>query len=351
VDLEKNFEKRNVTNLFKAKQLVNRNFQWVSSKIAQLFANYDVRNPESFTFIADKVLDKKLTKVLTILSTNVEKSITESAVISWGLANQKNDLLANQYLRNIHAATGIKKNFFALNIQAMNEFIKRTENGMNLSERVWNITNQCKSQLETYVGTGITAGRSSQKISQDIRQLLVEPEKLFRRVHNEQGKLVLSKAAKAYFPGKEYGPGVYRSSYKNAMRLAATETNMAYRMSDYARRQQLDFIMGIRVHLSKSHPSPDICDSMKGDYPKDFKYRGWHPWCLCFTTSILMSGSEYRRMQESGRNPKRMVKSIPDGAKAFMKKNGAGFERLKSKPYFISDNAKVFTEENQDGQK
>jgi hypothetical protein len=317
MELEKNFEKKHRANINRAKLLVDRNLKWSQSKIAQLFAGYDIRNPESFKFRNDKILNDRLMKILTTLSVNMNKNIVQSQVISWGLANQKNDFLTNQFLQNIHAADGVRKDYFSLNIPAMNEFINRIEDGMNLSDRIWVMTGNYKAQLETYLGTGITAGRSAAGISSDVRYLLTEPDKLFRRIRSKGGNLVLSKAAKVYHPGA----GMYRSAYKNAMRLTATETNMAYRMSDYTRRQQLDFVMGYRIHISHSHPKPDICDRMAGDYPKDFMFRGWHPWCLCFTTSILMSGSEYKRMQETGISPKRRIKDISPQVKQFLTKN------------------------------
>ena len=65
------------------------------------------------------------------------------------------------------------------------------------------------------------------------------------------GKLALSKNAKAFHPGQ----GVYRSSYKNAMRLTRTETNAAYRLADQDRWQRMDFVVGMRVHKSKNHPT------------------------------------------------------------------------------------------------
>ena len=65
------------------------------------------------------------------------------------------------------------------------------------------------------------------------------------------GKLALSKNAKAFHPGQ----GVYRSSYKNAMRLTLTETNAAYRLADQDRWQRMDFVVGMRVHKSKNHPT------------------------------------------------------------------------------------------------
>ena len=60
------------------------------------------------------------------------------------------------------------------------------------------------------------------RLSRDVRRYLRNPDKLFRRVRDKHGNLRLSKAAKAYHPGR----GVYRSSYRNALRLTATENNM-----------------------------------------------------------------------------------------------------------------------------
>ena len=84
--------------------------------------------------------------------------------------------------------------------------------------------------------------------------------------------------------------------------LAAIEINIAYRTADHERWQQLDFIVGIEVRLSnnhtclgkdgKPHPFYDICDELKGKYPKDFKFTGWHPHCRCIATTILKTDAE-----------------------------------------------------------
>jgi hypothetical protein len=51
------------------------------------------------------------------------------------------------------------------------------------------------------------------------------------------------------------------------------------------RRQQLDFVVGVEVRLSVNHPVADICDELKGKYPKAFSFTGWHPHCRCHTIS------------------------------------------------------------------
>ena len=170
----------------------------------------------------------------------------------------------------------------------------------------------------------------------------------------------LSQAAKAYHPGR----GVYRSSYKNARRLAATETNIAYRTADHLRWQQLDFVVGIRVVLSNNHtlngkPFHDICDDLsapvgstatkgRGCYPKDFKFTGWHPLCRCHAESILKTEEEFvedteRILQgeEPTANSVNTVSDVPQQFKNWLRDNRERIDRAKSLPYFIRDNRKV----------
>lgn len=171
---------------------------------------------------------------------------------------------------------------------------------------------------------------------------------LFRRVRDEHGALHLSQRAKTYHPGQ----GVYRSSYKNARRLTATETNIAYRTADHLHRQDLDFVVGIKIQLSNNHtlngePFVDICDHLQGNYPKDFKFVGWHPHCRCFATNIFKTEEErredLRRMlkgQDSipANKSKNYVADVPDAFKAWCRLNAGRVERAKSLPYFIKDN-------------
>lgn len=171
---------------------------------------------------------------------------------------------------------------------------------------------------------------------------------MFRRVRDEHGQLQLSKRAKAYHPGQ----GVYRSSYKNARRLAATETNIAYRTSDHLRWQQMDFVVGIEIHLSNNHtlngkPFHDICDDLAGKYPKDFKFTGWHPHCRCFATSILKTPEEIeedtRRIMNGEGTTNKSVNSIRELPKVFTdwaEKNEERAKQGRSLPYFIQDNTR-----------
>lgn len=217
---------------------------------------------------------------------------------------------------------------------------------MNLSDRVWRYTEQFKSEIELGIDIGLRDGLSADELSRDLRQYLQHPDKLFRRVRDEHGNLVLSKAAAAYHPGQ----GVYRSSYKNARRLAATETNIAYRTADYERWQQLDFVVDIEIRLSNNHtlngvPFEDICDFLQGRYPKDFKFTGWHPHCRCHAVTILKTEEEMaednRRILEGEPVSEGSVNSVAEVPQRFNDWVADNKERAKgwsSMPYFIRQN-------------
>ena len=208
-------------------------------------------------------------------------------------------------------------------------------------------TNQFKEEIEMGLDVGIRNGVPANKMTRDLKQYLRHPDKLFRRVRDEHGQLQLSKAAKAYHPGR----GVYRSSYKNARRLTATETNMAYRTADYERWQQLDFVVGIKIEPSVNNHETDICDDLAGKYPKDFKWTGWHPHCRCHALTILKTEKELDADTErilNGEEPSQesvnKVEAMPENFSKWIEKNQERIEKAKTLPDWIKDRKKVVDE-------
>lgn len=303
-------------------------------------------NPDRlFSFSDYPNTRKKIEKLLNDLQSGVTAVIVNGIRSEWTLANNKNDELARQVFgESIGKLTKEQeRRYFSTNGAARDAFIKRKTDGLGLSDRVWKYTNQFKDEIELGLDLGIRSGRSADELSRDLRSYLQHPDKLFRRVRNKHGQLVLSQRARAYHPGR----GVYRSSYKNARRLAATETNIAYRTADYERWQQFDFVVGIEIKLSNNHPEPDICDDLKGRYPKEFKFTGWHPHCRCHVETVLKTPDELiadnRRIMEGGKPTETSVNTVADVPQAFTDWVEANRERMtaaKSLPYFIRDNSK-----------
>ena len=178
---------------------------------------------------------------------NLQKSLLDNiqsfGVDAWQRGQVKNDDLVERYIKGMSISSVVKDGMFYRNREALKAFQNRVDNGITLSDRVWNIVDITKDQIELFLGSGLSVGRAAGEISSDVRQLLKNPEKRFRRVRDKNGKLQLSTPMKDYHPGQ----GVYRSSYMNALRLSATNTNMNYRKADHDRWQKMDFVLGIEV--------------------------------------------------------------------------------------------------------
>lgn len=353
-----NYEQRHNKNLAAYERKVDALYKEAVKEAAKIGVSltdiFDASKP--FSFDDYPITKRRLEKLLKELQSGVEAVIVNGVRSEWTLANNKNNELCNQVFGDRVLSNAERRRYYNNNDKALEAFEARKESGMNLSDRVWKYTNQFKEEIEMGLDLGIRSGRPALKMASDLKQYLLHPDKLFRRVRDEHGQLHLSKAAAAYHPGR----GVYRSSYKNARRLAATETNIAYRTADYTRWQQLDFVVGIEVRLSnnhtclggdgKPHAFSDICDDLKGRYPKDFKFTGWHPHCRCHAVTILktpeeMAADNKRIMEgkESEEASENAVTDVPEGFSQWIKRNEKRIAAAKQRgklPYFLKDNEK-----------
>ena len=196
-----------------------------------------------------------------------------------------------------------------------------------LSERVWKHLSQYKGELELGLDLSIGKGKSANEIARDLKQYLNEPDRLFRRVRDKHGNLHLSKNAQNYHPGQ----GVYRSSFKNAQRLARTETNRAYHEASWRKYQEWDFVVGYEVRLSNNPKHCPFCSAMAGKYPKEFKFFGWHPNCRCTTIPIL--AKDIDNVLESEK-----ITELPKPMRDWLNDNADKIEKAKNKPWFVVEN-------------
>lgn len=307
---------------------------------------YDPTSGRIFTFSSEKLRGKAATEVTAMFSRRLRSIIFSGITTEWAFANEKTD----SWVKKLFSEP--KEGYMLHNIEAMEAYQRRRIYGHTLSDRVWDYSKQHQEQIELALSVGLTEGRSATAISRDIRHLLKDPDKLFRRVRDQFGDLQLSQAAQAYHPGQ----GVYRSSYQNAIRLARTEINGAYREADHTRWNQLDFIVGVEIKPSKSHEAwlakdwvprfkkstiipEEICDTMAGRYPKDFKFIGWHPNCRCYAVPIL--ANEGIEGADWWDNPQNEVTTTPKKYKDWIADNKDRIENAQKHgklPYFLSEN-------------
>ena len=237
----------------------------------------------------------------------------------WKESNSMQDLLARKVLRAYDFEKGGDKynRYFQPNSDALKTFQTRVENGMNLSTKLWAQSQNLRTELEQTISTAIDKGQSAVVLSKRISQYLSD----FPSLKEDYGEK-FGKAVKC------------RDCQYASIRLARTEINMAYREAEQLRWKQFDFILGYEVKLSKRHPAPDICDDLQGKYPKDFKFVGWHPNCMCYVIPIVMTDDEYygNRMSD------RLVTDVPNKYKLWIRNNEDRITNRKSLPYFLRDN-------------
>ena len=340
----------------------------------------------AFSFSDNKRLSEQANAILRALYSGVYNEIKGGVIAEWGNANKSCDALITSIFGKKVKEDNHYARFFARNKESVDAFFKRKSEygGLNLSQRVWKYVGDFKTEMEMALSVAMGEGKSAATISREVRKYLQRPDMMFRRFRVKTGEQDIFDAD-GNVVGKEpvygrvwkrkvvdavtgnvswqtvnlkdysFGRGVYRSSYKNAMRLARTETNMAYRSADQERWRQLDFVIGYRVVLSDNHPEPDICNDLsarrgekgsRGVYPKDFVFKGWHPQCRCYVVPILADEKEFDKIQEAILNDEPIPESksvIREPNKYFQdwwKSNKSRVAEAQSLPYWVKDNPK-----------
>ena len=340
----------------------------------------------AFSFSDSKRLSEQANAILRALYSGVYNEIKGGVIAEWGSANKSCDALITSIFGKKVKEDDHYARFFARNKESVDAFFKRKSEygGLNLSQRVWKYVGDFKTEMEMALSVAMGEGKSAATISREVRKYLQRPDMMFRRFRVKTGEQDIFDAD-GNVVGKEpvygrvwkrkvvdavtgnvswqtvnlkdysFGRGVYRSSYKNAMRLARTETNMAYRTADQERWRQLDFVIGYRVVLSDNHPEPDICNDLsarrgekgsRGVYPKDFVFKGWHPQCRCYVVPILADEKEFDKIQEAILNDEPIPESkgvIREPNKYFQDwwmKNKKRVSEAQSLPYWVKDNPK-----------
>ena len=364
---------------------VRQHYATAVSELLKLTAGGDLGASGAFSFGDNTKLSEKANDILRGLYSAVYNEIKGGVSAEWEYANVSCDALIESIF-----GKGLKEDnhfarWFSRNKDAMDSFFARKSayGGLNLSQSVWKYVGDLKTEMEVALSVSLGQGDSAATVSRKVRKYLQNPDMMFKRfrvkvgerdIYDEEGNIIgkepiwgrrwkrkvtnpkTGAVTWENFNPRNYhsGRGVYRSSYKNAMRLTRTETNMAYRTAEQDRWQRMDFVVGYRVCLSNNHPAPDICDdlsapqgdrtSKRGVYPKDFVFKSWHPQCRCYVIPILADENEFVAMQKAilaGEQParsKKMIRKPNDYFYEWLEKNKDRIESANVMPYWMQDN-------------
>lgn len=341
-------------------------------EIINLVKGTELEDGKPFSF-AEYGYSEEVTPILRNMYSRTYQVIRGGVQKEWLQSNEHNDELVKSVFGEHSIEDHHFARYFLRNKEAMDAFFSRKtgEDGLSLSQKVWKYNGMFKEELENTLDLAIGEGTPANRLATKIKGYLQEPDKFYRRFRvkigeDENGNPIYGRIWKRRIWDKESesykwvnddpkkyhpGQGVYRSSYRNAQRLARTETNIAYREADFTRWQQLDFVVGVEIKLSNNHPVWDICDDLKGVYPKGFKWVGWHPNCRCYMVPVLAKEEELDQMLDkilNGEDPGSVVtdspKDLPDQFQTWVKDNEERYAKAEAKgtlPYFIKDNKKA----------
>lgn len=353
MSIEGSYKKLAAANLQRIEQYVKRIEQLLNKATGRFISlstsvPYDRTAGDQFYFADYPEIRREVDKLVSSLAQGMESAIVAGTTAEWAHGSED----ANGILEYVLKRAGIKDTeglkdsvigqYLNNHSDALKAFQKRQIGGLTLSQRVWNLAEQRK--IETELARSIADGTSARDLAESMQEFLNEPSKLFRRVRNEFGVLRLSRNAQAYNPGE----GVYRSSYKNALRLARTEINMAYRNAEQESYAEKEYVVGIEIKRSNNPYDCVLCESLAGKYPKDFKWNGCHPNCRCYMVPITVTNDEFIAMlgdeEFSPEQSVNYVGNVPGNFKDWVSDNSDRITQAEmrgSLPYFIKDNKAV----------
>ena len=186
-------DKQHARAIMEVSRAIQRDFERKAEELVSFVASLPESNnlgDSAFTFARNRALAVRAEKIIQELNATTTKRILATIRNAETLSHDKYQSILDVYKVS----------------EATFSSIITPDYTRELSKRVWAIGEQFGKEMELAIDTALLNGTSASDLSREVRGLLREPHKLFRRVRNERGELQLSKAARAYKPGQ----GVYQ---------------------------------------------------------------------------------------------------------------------------------------------
>jgi len=195
--------------------------------------------------------------------------------------------LASRYAGDPAIIRAMQGAFSTVPIDAVaNEIHRIYPDGRSFSQRIWRLDRTSRRGVNQIITKGIARGQSAVKMSRELRRYLYDPSL-------QPGTTWTTHATKSVT-----GRGTI---HYNALRLAATEINNAYRESMALLNGRSPVTYGLKWHLSASHPILDICDvwadsDLYGMGPGVYPSAAIpidHPGGKCYFTDVLRPANQW----------------------------------------------------------
>jgi hypothetical protein len=161
-----------------------------------------------------------------------------------------------------------------INYEALDFLKKYRPHGLTLSQELWNITWVTQRNLMNRIGVAVVTGEKTATLARDIENLLGVAE----------GRKLTTRGKLSVLPGR----GIYRDSYKNAMRVARTELSRAYIEGQHRYIAVKPWIIGVIHRIGGPSPCEECQDLVGTFYPKgEYSEIPVHPHCMCYEEQVI----------------------------------------------------------------
>ncbi len=224
---------------------------------------------------------KELEKSLRAEAERIQKGLTEAFVdyinsAAKAGAGYTQGVVLNLFDQAGLKTSGIRKLFSRVNKQAVEAVWARTRNGLYLSDRIWEQSENYRTIMRDLIQESVAIGQDAVTTARMIQRYVREGAMTLAKRYPD-----MMKRMKGRIPGN--------ISYE-ALRLARTEMSAAFGEGTIAASRVAPSYIGMKWVLSGNHPMPDICDTLAtydsglgpGVYPPgDEPPYPAHPNCLC----------------------------------------------------------------------
>lgn len=309
--------------LLRYQLIIQSVYDTLANDTAKYLNTYGVSDSSAFSFKDYPHVSEAVDGFLDDFVNNIRITISRGTSDEWNRSNAVQDLIVNKVLKSYGATVhGEKYNvYYQTNPDSLKAFQERTDNGLNLSQKLWKQSDAVKNQLERCISTAIQKGTSAVTLSKQLSKYLND----FPSMQKDYKEL--------YGNASDIEDCEYRS-----IRLARSEINMSYRTAEQKRWSQMDFVLGYEIKTSSTHTNEDICDELQGVYPKDFDWVGWHPNCMCYEVPVLMNEDDF---WNDNVKPDIYVTEMPQQFTEWINNNSDRISNAQERdtlPYWLRDN-------------
>ena len=247
---------------------------------------------------------KELEKSLRAEAERIQKGLTEAFVdyinsAAKAGAGYTQGVVLNLFDQAGLKTSGIRKLFSRVNKQAVEAVWARTRNGLYLSDRIWEQSENYRTIMRDLIQESVAIGQDAVKTARMLQQYVRQGAQTLAKDYPN-----MMKRMKGRIPGN--------ISYE-ALRLARTEMTAAFGEGTIAAARVSPSYIGMKWVLSHSHPMVDICDTLaehdeglgRGVYsPGDEPPYPAHPNCICTLVPVHEEPEKFvERLKKWTENP------------------------------------------------